>query len=179
MKKLFEDENHTTVFDFSAAKEVFEPHTLASYHSEYISDVDFVLESEDELLFMEYKNGNTKVVNNPQAFVDKVKSGSLANVLIKKFYGTLLLVMITDRNPMKKPVRYICVIEAGDGIDDVMMKKLRNKVYAGLPFEYQSMQEIKVPVLDGFDLINLARWNNVYTQYPIKVKETTESISEQ
>lgn len=174
MKKVYEDENHTTEFDFSAALSVFEPHKLAAHHSEYISDVDFVVESEEVLFFVEYKNGNIVGAANPEAFADKLKRGSLANVLIKKFYGTLLMVLVTDKNPSNKPIKYMCVIEAGNGIDEVMMKKLRNKVYAGLPFDYKNIEEIKVPVIDQFEVVSLSEWNTKYTKYPVRVKSAEE-----
>ncbi|MBO6132932.1 MAG: hypothetical protein J6P05_01170 [Lachnospiraceae bacterium] len=170
LKGIYEDENHRTEFDFSYAVNVFEPHGIASRHSEYISDVDFVLESKDEIIFIEYKNVSIAEAHNQGAFIEKIKNGNLTKVLIKKFFGTLLIVLMTNRNPHKKPIVYSCVIEGGKKIDGVMMKKLRNKVRSGLPFDYEKIRDVEVPIIDRFELMSISDWNSKYSQYPIRMK---------
>lgn len=72
--KILQDENGKVQFDFSNALGVFEPHELASMYSEYISDVDFVIEEEQ------------------RSFVWNIKMQVSRTLLMQKYFRENLLV---------------------------------------------------------------------------------------
>lgn len=90
--RILQDENGTMQFDFSNAVDVFEPHILANMYSDYLSDVDFVVEDEKKLICLEYKNSNIKNADNPEIFQKKIVEEPFRKKLAKKFYGTMFLV---------------------------------------------------------------------------------------
>lgn len=103
--KILWDENKNAKFDFSNAISVFEPHELANLYSEYLSDVDFVVEEEEKLIYLEYKNGNIKNAHNPKAFQDKIAGEEFWKKMAKKFYGTMFLVWACNKNQKEKEVK--------------------------------------------------------------------------
>lgn len=89
--KILLDENRKTKFDFSKALDVFEPHELANMYSEYLSDVDFVVEGEKNLICLEYKNSNVKGADNPEAFRRKIVGEEFWRNMTKNFLGQCFL----------------------------------------------------------------------------------------
>lgn len=166
-EKIFWDENHNVQFDFSKALNVFEPHDLANMYSEYLSDVDFVIEEEGKLICLEYKNGNIKNANNSDAFKQKIAKEEFWKKIAKKFYGTMFLVWACNKNQLEKPVQYVLLLECLPGIDDALKKRLIIKMMRQLPFKYNTQSEIHKKVIDDFCLVNLKEWEDKYPQYPI------------
>lgn len=54
MEKIFYDENGNYSFDFMNAIEVFEPHEF-SQKTTMLADVDFVIDTKEKIIFLEYK----------------------------------------------------------------------------------------------------------------------------
>ena len=71
MSKVFFEENHNYIFDFTDAIDVFEPHDL-SQKTTMLADADFVLDTESKIIFLEYKNAGGRNVTNPEAFRNKI-----------------------------------------------------------------------------------------------------------
>ncbi|MBQ6887640.1 MAG: hypothetical protein IJN54_09030 [Lachnospiraceae bacterium] len=165
--KILQDENGKMKFDFSNALDVFEPHVLASMYSEYLSDVDFVVEDKEKLICLEYKNANVRNASNPEAFQKKLAEEPFWKRLARKFYGTMFLVWASEKNPSDKPVQYVFLMETNPGMDDALKKKIVAKMPSHLPFAYQKEGEIKRRVIDEFLLVNLDEWKEIYPQYPI------------
>lgn len=173
-EKILWDENKKMRFDFSNAIDVFEPHKLASMYSEYLSDVDFVVEDKEKLICLEYKNANIKDANNSEAFQKKIVEEPFWKKLAKKFYGTMFLVWASNKNKTDKPVQYVLLIEANPELDHALKKRLVAKMLVHLPFAYQTINDIQRNVIDEFFLINLEEWNERYPQYPIHEREITK-----
>lgn len=167
--KILWDENKNTKFDFTSAVDVFEPHELANLYSDYLSDVDFVVEEEEKLICLEYKNTNLPNVDNPQAFYQKLVEEKFWNNMTKKFYGTMFLVWACNKNPADKPVQYVLLIENDPVMDNALKKKVVMKMKGQLPFKYSERSEIQRKVIDEFSLIDLKEWKEKYPQYPICV----------
>lgn len=53
-------------------------------------------------------------------------------------------------------------------------QNLRNKIMKQLPFQLQTSLSDKVKLIESFDVLSIAEWNEKYTQYPINKVETTE-----
>lgn len=172
MLKVLLDENKKMQFDFSEAIDVFEPHELANMYSEYLSDVDFVVEDKEKLLCVEYKNANVEGTVNPQAFIEKINKDMFWNKVAKKFYGTMFLVWACEQNSKNKPVQYILLIETNPSIDSAIKKRFILKMKSRLPFKYMDKKEIKRHVIDDdFLILDINEWNRMFTNYPIKPVE--------
>lgn len=167
--KILWDENKKAKFDFSNAVSVFEPHELANLYSEYLSDVDFVVEEEEKLICLEYKNGNIKNAHNPKAFQDKIAGEEFWKKMAKKFYGTMFLVWACNKNQKEKEVQYVLLMESGLGWDEAAKKRLTMRMLSCLPFKYQTRSEIQRKVIDEFCLMDLKEWEEKYPQYPIEI----------
>lgn len=166
-KKVVIDENGKVQFDFSEALDVFEPHELANMYSEYLSDADFVIEDENQLICMEYKNAKVEGAAHPEVFQKKLKEEKFWKKIAKKYYGTLFLVWACGRNLEDKPIKYILLMETSPGLDEVLKRKLALKLHSQLPFKYNECDEIKRSVLNEFRIMNLEQWDNEYPQYPV------------
>lgn len=69
-KKVLTDENKKYKFDFSAREYVWEMHDLTTHI--LLSDVDFITETDKEVLFIEYKNANIEGAVNPNVMLKKI-----------------------------------------------------------------------------------------------------------
>lgn len=172
--KILWDENRKIRFDFSNALDIFEPHALANLYSEYLSDVDFVVEEKEKLICLEYKNANIKNANNPEAFGQKLKGEEFWKKIAKKFYGTMFLVWACNRNESDKPVQYVLLMESNPGMDAALKKRFTIKMMRQLPFKYNTRREIQRRVIDGFCLVDLNEWKEKYPQYPVYERESIE-----
>lgn len=166
-EKEYIDENNQVKFDFSLAIDVFEPHELANRHSEYLSDVDYVIEDTEEVVFMEYKNSAIPGVVNPEAFNDKLRKEKFWNKIAQKFYGTLFLTMACDKNPNNKPIDYVFLMETNPVIDSVIRKKLEHKMISRLPFDYAQSEEVKREMIRKFKILDINQWNNEYSKFHV------------
>ncbi len=165
--KILWDENKNVRFDFSDAIDVFEPHGLANLYSDYLSDVDFVVEEEEKLICLEYKNAKLKNANHPEAFTRKITGEEFWKKIVKKFYGTMFLVWACKKNPKEKPVQYVLLMESEPGIDDALKKRFVMKMMGQLPFKYRDRKEIQRAVIDEFCLMDLKEWREKYPKYLI------------
>lgn len=166
--KIVTDENQKMKFDFTNAITVFEPHDLANMYSNYLSDVDFVIEDKERLLCIEYKNANVEGASNPEAFTEKIRTDKFWDKIAKKFYGTMFLVWACDQNPSDKPVQYILLMETNPGMDPVLKKRLAAKMKKRLPFRYKENNEVKRHVIDNeFLILDIEEWNKEFAEYPI------------
>ena len=172
--KILWDENKKMKFDFSNALDVFEPHELASLYSEYLSDVDFVLEEKEKLICLEYKNSNVENADAPEAFKQKIAGAEFWKRIAKKFYGSLLLIWACNKNQSDKPVQYILLMESNPSMDTSLKKTFIMKMMHQLPFKYNSRSEIQRKMIDEFVLLDLKEWKERYPQYPIYEAEVTE-----
>lgn len=165
--KILQDENGKMQFDFSNAIDVFEPHGLANMYSDYLSDVDFVIEEKEKLICLEYKNANIKNAENPEAFQRKVIGEDFWKKMAKKFYGTMFLIWACNKNQKEKPVQYILLMETNPTMDAALKKRFTAKMMRQLPFAYKDICEVRRRVIDDFVLADLKEWNEKYPQYPI------------
>lgn len=173
-KKIYWDENHNVQFDFSNASDVFEPHDLANMYSEYLSDVDFVIEDKEKLICLEYKNGNIKNAKNPEALKQKTDTEVFWKKIAKKFYGTMFLVWACNKNQAEKTVQYVLLLECNPGLDNALKKRFVMKMVRQLPFKYNSHNKIHKRVIDDFCLVDFNEWREKYPQYPIYNMECSE-----
>jgi len=146
-----------------------EIHTI--YHScglpEILCDADFVVETEDTILLIEYKNANV-----PEARAHATEATEYDpfqpkkfNRIVSKYYDSLHYLRLIGK---EKPIHYIFVLEYPKG-DSVSRKLLRNRLKKRLPFKLQDQFDTGIRLIDSVSVMNISEWNEnaTYGQYPI------------
>ena len=141
------------------------------YHTSGISflcDADFVIETEQSILLVEYKNANIEEA------LSHVKAEKQYNpleekkfwTLIRKFYDSVPYLYLSGK--LTKPVQYICVLEYPKG-DLISRKMLRNKMKKKLPFALQDRMAGGIKLIQSVDVVNIQEWNEdtYFGQFPI------------
>ena len=163
MEKIFVDENEYCKIDFSSALwTTGKIHTIfqdAGLH--LFNDVDFVAETDDALLFVEYKNVNIPQAINPNAFNPK-DDKTLNNVARKYFFSQYFIHMI-NRGRHKKQ-KYIYILECIKG-DKTLRKLVRDRLIMRLPFLLQKQNNMKERMIDSLEVLSMDEWNETYPQF--------------
>lgn len=66
--------------------------------------MDFITETEKEVVFIEYKNGNIENAVNPDAMLQKIKHESFYHKIARKFYDSLLVFWACKGNEKELPI---------------------------------------------------------------------------
>ena len=153
--KIFQDENHNYQFDFSSAlcasnqlNSIFQRNT-----SSLLSDVDFIAETENEIIFVEFKNAKLSEPADPTSMGPT--NEKLQKKLAFKYYDSWLFITATN---CCKPITYICIIEFYQD-DSTMRRKLRNYVANLLPFRLQKLDSVTQSMIHEFDVLSINEWN--------------------
>lgn len=123
-----------------------------------LSDVDFIAETEDSMLLVEYKNANVPGSAHPEAFnpLDQKRENRIAF----KYYDSWIYLAAMQKS---KPVKYVHILEYPND-DAVMRKRIRNRIANLLPFKLQKLPEIKMEMIHDFEVLSISEWN-AHTQY--------------
>jgi len=170
MGKVFTDENQTWQFDFSKA--IWATDRIHEYYKNIkdsiLSDVDFIVEDYDALLFVECKNANFKGVNKPNEF-NPVKANKIGDVA-RKYYDSIHFVHGVGKWSNKKKI-YIYVVEAHNG-SMTERKAIRNRLKDRLPFKLQENCGFTSKLIDKVEVLSFDEWNYQYPQYlAVRLKE--------
>lgn len=155
MSEIYRDENQAYQFDFSAA--LWASDALHDTYSKtglgILSDVDFIVETEDCVILIEYKNANISNATHPEKFnpLDQKRENKIAF----KFYDSWIYLSAIGN---EKPVKYVYVLEFPHA-DIVMRKRIRNHIADLLPFKLQKLPEIQVELIHDFEVLSIAEWN--------------------
>ena len=164
LEKIFTDEAQPTPslqIDFSRA--IWATNRLNQiFHDAKtpLSDVDFVVETEDAFLFIECKNSNR---------IDAVNS-NLNNPNLekwaKKFYDSLNFLNFAQRLKNKKKICCF-IIEAENG-DTVLRNRIKNILADMLPFALQKRNNFPSKMIDELEVLSFSEWNEKFPQFPLK-----------
>lgn len=160
MTQIYQDENRQFQFDFSSALwSTDKLHDIFSQNKAGIlSDVDFIAETEDNILLVEYKNADISGVAHPEVFnpLDQKRENKIAF----KYYDSWIYLSALQKG---KPVKYIYILEYPND-DTVTRKRIRNRIADLLPFKLQKLPEINVEMIHDFEVLSISEWN-AHTQY--------------
>lgn len=164
MDKIFIEENG--VYGLLYEKAIWATDQM---HEEYhkaglaLSDADFLLENEENILIVEYKNANIEGASCASAF--KPENDKKFNNSIRKFFDSLHYLRLLAKN---KPVVYVYVLEYPNG-DSVTRKRLRERMKKHLPFALQENMNTGIKLIEKVDVVSIEEWNSnkVYGMYPI------------
>lgn len=153
---LFQEENHVYQFDFSSAiwatdklHDVFQGNKAG-----ILSDVDFIAETDREILLVEYKNASIPGAAHPEQF--KPSEQKTLQKIAYKYYDAWIYLRAIGKS---KPFHYIYILEYPNG-DSVSRKEIRNRITNLLPFELQRLPEIKKSMISSFDVLSIDEWNS-------------------
>lgn len=168
MAGIFLEENGVYQIDCSSAVwATDEIHEKYKATGNQLNDVDFIVETEDRLLLIEYKNANTKNVVRPEAF--RPLEDKRINIMLQKYYDTLHYLTLLKKD---KPKYYIYILECPLG-DQVIRKEVRNRLQRRLPFKLQKQFDLGVRLIEGIEVLNIEEWNNheIYRDFPITQRD--------
>ena len=164
MSGVYTDENMTCQIDLRAA--IWSTDKLnVEYKAigNFLSDVDWIAETDNEVFLIEYKNACTKKAQNPIAFKEKIKTEDFCDRILKKYYGSVFYMLACGK---RKPFNLICVIEA-PLLDSFMRKKAQASIKKRLPFELQENPEITIKLIKDFKVVSITEWNREYPAFPL------------
>ena len=155
MSGVYFDENRKYKIDLSSAIwSTSRLHDLYKVIGNELSDVDWIAETEDEVLLIEYKNPSFVGKNSKNEFYMKVQ---------KKYYGSAFF-MLARKN--EKSLNFFYIIEPGI-MDSVQRGRATASIKRRLPFLLQEDADILVPLINEFRLVNVAEWNESYPEFPM------------
>lgn len=154
MSNVFTEENGNYKLDCSkalwATDELHEQYHAAKCS---LSDVDWILETDEKIVFVEYKNANIAGAHNPEAF--KPKDEKVIDKVVKKFYDSLHYLTLLGKT---KPKEYIYILEYPNG-DSVSRKMVRNRMKKKLPFVLQGNIGEGRKLIEKLDVLSIDEWN--------------------
>ena len=168
MKSVFVEENGEYQIDLSAAIEAMDD-LNAKYKAigGFLSDVDFIAETDDSILLIEYKNTKAKNAINPDAFIEKVSNGELYDSILKKYYGSVFYLLACQK---RKPINFFFIIES-QFMDTVMRKRTLASIKKRLPYLLQELPEISVNLINDFSVLSIQEWNDKFAMFPLSIRQ--------
>lgn len=164
--KILVEENGVYQFDFTELEYVWEMHEVVSRTT--LSDVDFITKTENEIVFIEYKNANIKNAVKPEGMLQKIKHESFYHKIARKFYDSLLLFWACKGNENELPIVYVLIIEHPI-LDKKIRRQLQLKIEKQLPFQLKS-DRIAREILSRFEVVNLAEWQGLFPEIKITAR---------
>jgi len=162
--QVYVEENKHYSFDFTNA--IWSSDRLNQLYKlvhSLLSDVDFMAETENGIIFLEYKNANILGASNPQAFAPSDDRYIIK--IARKYFDSILYALACKK---EKQFRYVYILEYPNG-DVISRKFIRNKIKPKLPFELQKDQDIFENLIASFEVLSINEWNihPIYSQFPV------------
>lgn len=130
----------------------------------FLKDVDFVIESANYLILVEYKNANIPGAVNPGAF-NPADDNKLISVA-RKYYDSLHWLFLAGKD---KPKKYVYIVEYPNG-NSTSRLLLRNKLKEKMPFTLQNqITSAGRKLIDEVKVVDISEWNSdpELSMYPI------------
>lgn len=166
MLSIFRDENNTCQFDFSQSLWATDKLNTI-YHEAKIalSDVDFLVETMDSLLFIEYKNAKFGKMNRPESF--KPSDDRMINKVVKKYYDSMLYLNAIHKGQNKKWI-YVYILEYPDG-DVVSRGYVRERLANKLLFLLQKQHKFDEKLIHDVVVWTIEEWNRNFPNLKAKI----------
>ena len=165
MNKVFTEENGCYKIDCSKA--IWATDSLNhQYHSAncLLSDVDWIMETNQKIYLVEYKNANISGAKKPEAFIPT--NDKTINKVVRKFYDSLHYLSLQGKT---KPKEYVYILEYPNG-DSASRKMIRNRLKSKLPFALQENIGNGIKLIEKVEVLSIAEWNDhkYYGEFPIE-----------
>lgn len=163
MSLMFTEENGMYTLD--CTNSIWATDSINKYYHEntvsLLKDVDWIVETDDNILLIEYKNATIKGASHPERF--NPKEDKKLNNVAQKYYDTLHFLHLMGKFKLKK---YIYILEYPNG-DVVSRKLIRNKLKDRLPFRLQSTLNCNCKLIESVEVLSIEEWNNQYNDFPL------------
>lgn len=173
--KIFLDEHGRFQMDFSEAIWATDKlHKIfCTLKDNILNDVDFVVEDNYNLFFIEYKNSNVKTEGESKKF-NPIDGEGLRKVA-RKYFDSLNFIRTTDRGIQKKKI-YIYILETKHKgrRNNELRKYAYNRLRDRLPFKFKNKSESQgimmiETMIDNLKVLSIQEWNEEYKQFPAKI----------
>jgi len=128
--------------------------------------VDFIVEMEDRILFIEFKDPDhpSAVAKGQQEFMEEFRSGALDNKLKTKYRDSFLYEWGAGR--VSKPVYYLVLIAASVLTEaDLLIRT--DALKRQLPVLGPGDEPWKKPFVAGCAVMNIKKWNEKFPDFPV------------
>lgn len=138
-------------------------HTTYHQAKVRLKDVDFVLETEELLILVEYKNANIKGAVNPNAFQPNAEKR--VEDIWRKYFDSLHYLELKRK---MKPKHYVYILEYPNG-DSTARRRLRVRIKNDLPFSLHTVLGIEQEMISEFSVLSIQEWNDheLYGKFPL------------
>lgn len=128
-----------------------------------LNDVDFVLETENLLILVEYKIAQICGAAHPELF--NPQDDKRADVIWRKYFDSLHYLTLKGKT---KPKHYVYILEYPNG-DATARRRLRVRIKKDLPFSLHTELNIDSEVISEFSVLSIQEWNDheVYGKFPL------------
>ncbi len=128
--------------------------------------VDFIVELEDQLLFVEFKDPENPeaVLERSAEFIKQFRGGQLDFDLTTKYRDSWLYEWAEDR--VKKPITYSVLIGAST-LSAAELLARTDALKRQIPMVGAGDRPWKKPFLAGCAVMNIAAWNKALPQFPV------------
>ncbi|MCD5413618.1 MAG: hypothetical protein LR001_01245 [Clostridiales bacterium] len=173
---IFIEENKNYKINCNKAINLIELNSFYSELGGLLCDVDVVLELEDEVVFMEYKNSMIDGAKYPDTFDSKITSEEHYRKIARKYYDSIIYLNAIDEL-RKKFFRYYYVLESALA-DPIIRKRLAGKIKKKLPFEIQKkLPRLSTNLIDDFKVLSIKEWNDLHKDFMFEnILGTNENI---
>ncbi len=164
MKVLAEGDLRMSLPD-SAKGRKFDDQTMHGL-SHCMKAVDFIVELEEQLLFVEFKDPeNPEAVRERSAeFIKQFRSGQLDSDLKTKYRDSWLYEWAEDR--IKKPITYLVLMGAST-LSAAELLARTDALKRQIPMAGAGSRPWKKPFLAGCAVMNIAAWNKALPQFAV------------
>ena len=175
INRIFLDEHGRFQIDFSQA--IWATNKLhnifATLKDNILNDVDFVVEDDYNIFFIEYKNSNVKVSGESGKF--NPISGEGLRVVARKYYDSLNFIRALGKGFNKNKI-YVYILETkrNKRNNDELKKYAYNRLKDRLPFKFKTRSEAQgilmtETMIDDLKILSIKDWNEQYQQFPAKL----------
>lgn len=128
--------------------------------------VDFIVELNDQLLFIEFKDPEcpTAQPKDQKKFLEKLRSGNLDTDLKTKYRDSFLYEWASGR--AGKPIYYLVLI-AAKSLSEAELLARTDALKRQLPLDGPENRPWKKPFVAGCAVMNLEAWNKTLPQFPV------------
>ena len=180
INKIFLDEHGRFQIDFSQAIWATDKvhNIFCTLKDKILNDVDFVVEDEYNLFFIEYKNSNVKTEGESKKF-NPIDGEGLRKVA-RKYYDSLNFIKTTGKGYQKKKI-YIYILETKhkERRNNELRKYAYNRLKDRLPFKFKNKSEsqgiiMTETMIDVLKVLSIKEWNEEYKRFPAKIINNSE-----
>lgn len=158
-------------FDFTGALGAFKFDDGRTHATSSVQAVDFIVEYPDCYRFVEVKDPDQPGATNPQAFIDKFRSGKLVRSLAGKYRDSCFFRGCEGKNPKK--IEYV-VLLAMDVLDAAMLLSKQNELHRSIPLRHSNWLQDSASICL---VLNMNQWRRLYGNGSVKRLSTATSIN--